>query len=233
MPSSEQRLSASHQVAADGPPEEEAITATAASRGVESSGDRSLLANGVWTVPNALSLVRLACGGVFVWLLFFAHQQIAAGLLLAGLGATDWLDGWIARRFGQVSELGKVLDPSADRILLATAIVSILVYGAAPVWLGVATITRETLVSLAVVVLASLGAKRIDVVWVGKAGTFGLMSAFPAFLLADGTAWWQHDLHVFAWVVAIPALVLAWVAAAAYVPKAREALASRNRRAAG
>lgn len=192
-------------------------------------GGQSNQASGVWTVPNALSLVRIASCGVFVWLLFFDHHQIAAAILLAVLGATDWLDGWIARRFRQVSEVGKVLDPSADRILLATAIISILAYGAAPVWLGIMTIAREVLVSVAVVALASMGAKRIDVIWIGKAGTFGLMSAFPAFLLGDGPAWWQHDLHLFAWAVAVPGLVLAWAAAAAYVPRARSALASRSR----
>ncbi|MDA8399477.1 MAG: CDP-alcohol phosphatidyltransferase family protein [Actinomycetota bacterium] len=184
---------------------------------------------GVWTVPNALSAARLGSCGIFVWILFFAHEQIAASILLAVLGATDWVDGWIARRFGQVSEVGKVLDPFADRVLLATAVVSILAYGAAPLWLGVVALVREVLVSLAVILLASIGAKRIDVLWVGKAGTFALMSAFPAFLLGDGPAPWQQDMRVFAWVVALLGLALAWVALAEYVPKARVALAEGRR----
>ncbi len=85
----------------------------------------------------------------------------------------------MARRYGQVSTFGKVLDPTADRILVGTAVISIMVYGAVPLWFGVATIAREVLVSVMVLLLASLGAARIDVLWVGKAGTFGLMFAYP------------------------------------------------------
>ena len=74
----------------------------------------------ILTIPNVISVGRLACAPVFCWLLFDGHR-IAAFALLGGLGATDWVDGWIARRFDQGTELGKVLDPVADRILLVTA----------------------------------------------------------------------------------------------------------------
>ena len=127
-------------------------------------------------------MVRLLCIPLFLWLLFGAHEQTAAAILLAVLGATDWVDGYVARRFGQVSTLGKVLDPAADRLLVGTAVISIMVYGAVPLWFGIATIAREVLVSVMVLPLASLGAARIDVLWVGKAGTFGLMFAYPTFL---------------------------------------------------
>lgn len=179
----------------------------------------------VLTVPNVITLVRLACIPVFVWLLFGAHQQTAAALLLGALGATDWIDGFVARRFHQVTTLGKVLDPVADRVLVGTAVVAVIVHGAVPVWFGVATIVREVLVSAAVLLLASLGAKRIDVLWVGKAGTFALMFAYPAFLLSDGPAAWQVPFHVFAWITGLIGLVLAWIAAGSYVPVARRALA--------
>ncbi len=138
----------------------------------------------ILTAPNVITLVRLLCIPLFLWLLFGAHRQILAAVLLAVLGATDWVDGHVARRYGQVSTLGKILDPAADRILVATAVVAVMVDGAVPLWFGVATIAREVLVSIMVVALASLGAARIDVVWVGKAGTFGLMSAYPLFLLS-------------------------------------------------
>jgi cardiolipin synthase len=179
----------------------------------------------VLTVPNLITTVRLGCLPVFVWLLFGAHRQTAAAVLLGVLGATDWVDGFAARRWHQVSTLGKVLDPVADRVLVLTGVSSIIVAGAVPLWLGVATIAREVLVSGAVLLLASLGAERIDVLWVGKAGTFGLMFAYPTFLLAHGHAGWQHPFAVIAWVCAIPGLALAWVAAAAYVPRSRQALA--------
>ena len=142
----------------------------------------------IWTVPNVVTFVRLACIPLYVWLLFGAHQQTWAALVLAALGATDWVDGYVARRFHQVTTLGKVLDPVADRVLVLTAVLTIMIHGAVPVWFGVATLAREVVVSGAVLLLASLGAARIDVLWVGKAGTFALMTAYPLFLVSDGPA---------------------------------------------
>jgi cardiolipin synthase len=181
---------------------------------------------GVLTVPNLITMVRLLCLPVFVWLVFGAKQQTAAAILLAVLGATDWVDGYVARRFHQVSSVGKVLDPTADRLLVGTAVIVIIVHGAVPLWFGVVTLAREVLVGLMVLVLAGLGAARIDVLWVGKAGTFGLMFAYPAFLLGHGAASWQDPVRVVAWIAGIAGLTLAWIAAAAYVKPARAALAA-------
>jgi cardiolipin synthase (CMP-forming) len=180
----------------------------------------------VLTLPNVVSVVRLLCAPVFVWLLFGADERTAAFVLLAVLGATDWVDGWIARRFDRGSELGKVLDPTADRILLLTAVVALTVDGAVPTWFGVAVLAREAVVSIATLALALAGARRIDVQWTGKAGTFALMFAFPGFLwvsnLGPGT---QRDvLEVLTWIVAIGGLVLSYYAAITYVPLARRAL---------
>jgi len=183
----------------------------------------------VLTVPNLITLVRLACIPPYVWLLEGADRQIAAALLLGVLGATDWIDGYVARRFHQVSTLGKVLDPVADRVLMITAVITITVHGAVPVWFGVATLAREVVVSAAVLLLAWLGAARIDVLWVGKAGTFALLFAYPAFLLSDGPATWQSLVHMIAWITGLIGLVLAWVAACSYVPVARAALAEGRR----
>jgi len=178
----------------------------------------------ILTVPNAITLVRLACIPLFLWMLFGQRWQTAAAVLLAVLGATDWVDGFVARRYGQVSTFGKVLDPTADRLLVVTAVISVMVYGAVPLWFGIATIAREVLVSAMVLLLASLGAARIDVLWVGKAGTFGLMFAYPTFLLAYGDAAWQEPFKVIAWVTGIVGLALAWYAAGSYIGPAREAL---------
>jgi cardiolipin synthase len=178
----------------------------------------------VFTAPNAITFVRLACIPLFVWLLFGAHEQTAAAILLALLGATDWVDGFVARRFHQVSTLGKVIDPLADRVLVGTAVISILVYGAVPLWFGLATIAREVLVSAMVLLLAALGAARIDVLWVGKAGTFGLMFAYPTFLLGYGDAGWQEPIRIIGWVTGIVGLTLAWIAAGSYIAPARQAL---------
>jgi cardiolipin synthase len=181
------------------------------------------------TLPNAITLVRLACIPLFLWLLFGADRQSLAAVVLAVLGATDWVDGFVARRFHQVSTVGKVFDPLVDRILVITAVVAITVHGAVPIWFGVATLAREVVVSGAVLLLAAFGAARIDVLWVGKAGTFALMFAYPAFLLGDGTAGWQEPVRVIAWVTGGIGLTLAWIAAASYIQPARKALADGRR----
>lgn len=181
----------------------------------------------ILTIPNLLSVVRLLCVPIFLWLLFSKDDRHAAAWLLAALGATDWVDGYIARRFNQVSSVGKILDPAADRILLGVGIGAILIDGSAPAWVAVATVVREVLVSVGVLVLAALGARRIDVTWYGKAGTFAMMFAFPLFLASnpDGGAPWHDLARPLAWMFAIPGLVLGWYAAALYIPLARQALA--------
>jgi len=178
----------------------------------------------VLTAPNLITLVRLLCIPLFLWVLFGLHRQTDAAVLLAALGATDWIDGFVARRYHQVSTLGKVLDPAADRILVGTAVIAVIVHGAVPVWFGVATLAREALVSVMVLLLAALGAARINVLWIGKAGTFALMFSYPAFLLSYGTAQWQGPVRVIAWICGLLGLALAWAAAAGYVAPARDAL---------
>jgi cardiolipin synthase len=178
----------------------------------------------VLTAPNVITLVRLLCIPVFLWLLFGVHRQTLAAVLLAVLGTTDWIDGYVARRYHQVSTIGKVLDPAADRILVGTAVIAVIVHGAVPLWFGVATLAREALVSVMVVVLAALGAARINVLWIGKAGTFALMVAYPGFLISYGTAAWQPPFRDAAWVCGLVGLALAWAAAASYVAPARNAL---------
>jgi cardiolipin synthase len=183
----------------------------------------------VMTIPNVLSLIRLLCLPLFLWLLFSRHNRYQAALLLAALGATDWVDGYVARHFNQVSTLGKVLDPTADRLLLLGGVVAILVDGSVPVWVAVATILREALVGTVAVLLAIGGARRIDVQWVGKAGTFALLVAFPLFLTGHSQAGWHHTAGWLAWCWALPGLVLSYYAAATYVPLARRALADGRR----
>jgi cardiolipin synthase (CMP-forming) len=105
-------------------------------------------------------------------------------------------------------------------------VITIMIQGAVPIWFGVATLAREVVVSGAVLLLASLGAARIDVLWVGKAGTFALMTAYPLFLVSYGASGWQQVIRVAAWVIGLLGLTLAWMAAASYVPVARRALAA-------
>jgi len=179
---------------------------------------------GILTIPNLVTLVRLACVPLFCWLLFGRDDRTAAAWLLAGLGCTDWVDGYLARRLHQVSELGKVLDPTADRILLGTVVISLLIDGSVPAVVGWGVLMREVLVSAAVLALAAAGARRIDVQWAGKAGTLSLMVSFPLFMMGTPGPWGAPAL-VIAWAFAVAGLVLSWYAAAIYVPLARRALA--------
>lgn len=182
-------------------------------------------ADRVFTVPNAITVVRLLLIPVFLWLLFAQDDRVGAAVLLAVLGATDWVDGFLARRWDQVSTLGKILDPTADRLLLVVSVISILIAGAVPIWVAALTFLREGLVAATALTLASLGAKRIDVTWAGKAGTFGLMFAYPLFLAGSSTLSWAGAAEVLAYVFAIPGLALSYWSAAGYVPLARKALA--------
>jgi cardiolipin synthase len=178
------------------------------------------------TVPNAFTLVRLACVPLFVYLLTVHHPPLRyqAAALLGGLGCTDWVDGYLARHLHQVSAAGKILDPVADRLMLLAAVGAILADHDAPAWVAIVALSREALVTVATLSLAALGARRIDVTWFGKAGTFGLMVAFPLFLTSHSTAGWRHLAGTLAWVAALPGLALGLYALVLYVPLAREAL---------
>jgi cardiolipin synthase len=175
------------------------------------------------TLPNAITLVRLVCIPVFVWLLA-GDEPLAAAALLAVLGASDWVDGWVARRFDQGSNLGKIIDPVADRFLLLTAAVTLIIDGAVPVAVGALVLAREVVISIAVLALALVGARRIDVQWLGKAGTLALMFTFPLFLWADNIVRGHDLVLVAAWSFAIGGLLLSYYAALTYVPLARRAL---------
>lgn len=173
----------------------------------------------ILTVPNLITLVRLACLPLFLYLLFGRSNRAAAAALLAALGATDWVDGYIARRYHQVSNFGKILDPVADRLLFFVGVGAIIIDDSAPLWFSIAVLAREVFVSLAVLGLAALGARRIDVTWYGKAGTFCLMFAFPLFLAGSDPSLAGADLFTLAaWGFGIPGLVLSYYAALLYIP---------------
>ncbi len=182
----------------------------------------------ILTIPNGLSISRILLVGCYLALLFGPNRRVIATFVLAVGGITDFADGYLARRLHQVTTLGKMLDPIADRVLLAAAMSSMVVYGAIPIWLAASVLAREALVSSAVLVLASRGAPRIDVSRTGKAATFGLMVCFPLLLLGHGPGSWARAADVTAWVIAGPALLLSLIAALSYLPVARRAMRLRR-----
>ncbi|HEX7094282.1 MAG TPA: CDP-alcohol phosphatidyltransferase family protein, partial [Acidimicrobiales bacterium] len=111
------------------------------------------------TVPNAVTFVRLCCIPVFLVLLLGAERRFTAAVVLGALGATDWVDGQLARRLGQVSDLGKLLDPTVDRVLFLVGVTAMLADGSVPVWFAVLALVREGAVATGALVLAALGAR--------------------------------------------------------------------------
>ena len=183
---------------------------------------------GLFTVPNAITLVRLACLPLFLYLLFGRDDRSSAAWLLAAIGATDWLDGYLARRLHQVSTFGRVLDPTADRLVFLVGAVALLIDGSVPAWFAIATLIREGFVAIVALGLAAAGARRIDVTYVGKCATLGLLMAYPLFLAGESDIFFHAPGRVAAWLIGVPSLVLSYYAAAGYAPLARAALDSRR-----
>lgn len=184
----------------------------------------------LWTLPNLFTLVRLLCLPLFVWLLFGLPSRQAAAWLLGALGATDWVDGYLARRLGQTSEFGKKFDPTVDRLLFVVGIVAIMANDAMPVWFGLAVLAREVAVggTVAVATLA-FGMQRFDVTWWGKTATFLLMFAVPGFLMSHSSVPGAGAFEVAAWCFGLPGLVLSYVTGVAYAPAIREGIRAGRR----
>jgi cardiolipin synthase len=176
----------------------------------------------ILTIPNVITIVRLCMLPVFLWLLFGKEDRAYAAWLAAFLGTTDFFDGYIARHFHQESNLGKVLDPIADRLLFFVVGGGILIDGSVPVAFAVIVLVREVLVSAATLALAAKGVRRIDVTWFGKAATLCLMVSFPLFLASESALEWPRWI---AWGWGLVGVCLSYYSAALYVPLARTALA--------
>lgn len=168
------------------------------------------------TLPNLLSLLRLALVPVFLVLIVTGHS-ISAFLVLAVASFTDWLDGYLARKLNQVTRVGALLDPAADRLYIFATLIGLAVTGSIPAWLPVVVIARDVLLAFAIPVLASRNYGPLPVHFFGKAGTFALLYAFPLLLLAD---WWvaaQFVILPLAWAFALWGVALYWYAGFLYV----------------
>ena len=183
--------------------------------------------DGIWTIPNAFTLLRLLLLPVFLYVLLVLENRAAAAWLLGGLSATDWVDGYLARRLGQVSEFGKVFDPTVDRLLFVVATFAIIVDGSIPLWFALAVLFREVAVGL-MMAIATVVFKmpRIDVTYLGKLATFLLMFAVPGFLMGNSDIAGADAFLVAAWLVGIPGLILSYWTGIAYIPQVRRAVAA-------
>jgi cardiolipin synthase len=180
--------------------------------------------NRILTIPNLVSFIRLLGIPVFWWALLVQDDVALAAWLVFGIGWTDWIDGYLARRLNQVSELGKALDPIADRLLIASALIGGLIAGVLPLWFGWGLIAREVLVGIVALNLAVRGGGTIEVRYIGKLATFLLYGAIPAFYLAEaGVAEWF--MWPAAYINGIVGLALYWYVAFFYIGDSRRKLA--------
>lgn len=178
----------------------------------------------VLTAPNAITLLRLLFLPVVPWLLLVEDRQVAAAVVLGVLGSTDWVDGWVARRFGQTSEFGAVFDPVVDRLLFIVGALSVLADGSIPAWFLMAVVAREVFVGGMMVTGTFLGMERFGVSPWGKRYTFVLMMAIPLLMLGSGGGAWTVVPEVLGWLLGGPALAIGWIVGFAYVPIVRTAV---------
>jgi len=181
----------------------------------------------ILTWPNLVTFVRLLCIPVFLWLLFGPENRGAAAWLLGALGATDWVDGWIARRFDMASEFGRLFDPVVDRFMFFVAIPAVIIDGSIPLWVAVLALVRELLVAVAAVAAVTSGMGTLAVTWAGKTAAFAMMFAVPLFLGANSTLSYAGILRWLAWIAVIPGLAYGFYSLIfQYVPALRASVAA-------
>jgi cardiolipin synthase len=172
----------------------------------------------VWTLPNILSMLRLAGVPVFLWLVLGPRADALAVLVLVVAGFTDWLDGQLARKWHQRSRLGQMLDPVADRFYILATLVGLAIRDIIPWWLVVILVARDCAIALLIPVLKTRGYSSLPVHFLGKAATFSLLYAFPLVLLgaSDGSTW-ALVARVVGWAFAVWGTGLYWWAGWLYI----------------
>lgn len=194
--------------------------------------DHSERTQRVWTVPNLISMVRLAGVPVFLWLVLGPEEDAWALGLLMVAGITDFLDGYLARKLDQRSKLGEILDPVADRLYILAVVVGLALRDIIPWWVAIVLPLRDLFLCGLVPFLRMRGYSALPVHFLGKAATFNLLYAFPLLLLGDGDGVVATLAKVFGWAFAVWGIGLYWWAGLLYAWQVRKLLADTDRRAA-
>jgi cardiolipin synthase (CMP-forming) len=184
----------------------------------------------ILTIPNALSFVRIALIPVFVWLILDHDTSFGGLLLFAAVASTDWVDGAVARATGQVSELGKVLDPVADRLSIAAGLIALIVRGAFPLWAALLILVRDGMILIVGLALLAGKGARIEVRYIGKVATFCLMSSIAAIAWGNLGYAFDEGFLVIGWSMFAVGVVDSYVATALYIGDMRRALTNTSRR---
>jgi cardiolipin synthase (CMP-forming) len=176
------------------------------------------------TVPNLISFARLALVPVFLWLLLVPRQpwsDLLALVILAVSAFTDWLDGYLARRWNQISRVGQMLDPVADRLYIVATVIAFLIRDIIPWWFAAAVVLRDVLLALTIPILRRYGLGPLPVHFLGKAATFNLLYALPLLLIGQFDGPVGTVALVFGWAFGIWGAGLYWAAAILYLEQAR------------
>jgi cardiolipin synthase (CMP-forming) len=184
----------------------------------------------VWTLPNLVSMLRLAGVPLFLWLVLGPEADLLALGVLMLSGITDFLDGYLARRLGQTSRLGEILDPVADRLYILAVVVGLALRDIIPWWAALSLPLRDLLLWGLVPLLRTRGYSALPVHFLGKAATFNLLYAFPLLLLGDGEGSVATLAEVFGWAFALWGIGLYWWAGILYAWQVRTLLRTTERR---
>jgi cardiolipin synthase len=174
------------------------------------------VSNRIVTIPNLVSLARLAAIPVFLWLVWRGDDLIGLIVLVVAV-STDFVDGALARRLGQVSVLGQLLDPLADRLFIAAVVVALTIRDVVPLWVVLLVLGRDVLLGLGTLFFRRFGVGVLPVKWMGKWATFALLFSLPLFLLVNVFEALAMYVAPFAWAIAFAGVVLYWWAGILYL----------------
>jgi len=177
----------------------------------------------VVTLPNALSVLRLVGVPLFLWLVLTKRDALAIAVLMVS-GVTDYLDGRIARQWNQMSRLGELLDPAADRLYILATLVGLTARGIVPLWLTLTLVGRDLVLATTLPLLRRHGYGPLPVHFLGKAATFNLLSGFPLLLLGEGDSLLSRVAFAFGWAFAIWGTALYVWAGVLYLVQVRQVL---------
>lgn len=190
--------------------------------------DTEVQTDRVVTLPNVLSALRLLGVPLFLWLILVPEADGWAVILLAVAGFTDWLDGYLARKWRQITRVGQLLDPIADRLYILATLIGLLIRGILPWWFVVLLVSRDVLLAIALALLKRRGVTGLPVHFLGKAATFCLLYAFPLLLLGDGSGGLAEAATILGWAFAVWGTALYWWAAVLYLGQARRILTATS-----
>ena len=196
----------------------------------ESSAGSSPVSDRILTPPNVLSVLRLACVPIFIWLIL-TYQDNWALVVLMLSGVSDYLDGKIARRYNLVTRVGQLLDPLADRLYILSTLLGLAWREIIPWWLVAILVSREVFGTALLMVVRHYGYRALPVHFIGKAATFNLLFAFPLILLGHGDSVLATVALPCGWAFVWWGTVLYWVAGVMYAVQTRDVV--RIARAAG